>query len=849
VTWTVVLDPPAVASGAPGFRTQLDLNSGPIRVDQKGLDWGDSQIQTYLADRRVGSIKIDFRMPNRKVTIPLFLMDDDTPGGTGLSEEQARAMLQEKVGLIQMRGGWLMRQRTGGAPTYTDVIDAVLTLPDVWGETGGIETNVNLILECSPDFYGDPITLDSATVTAGQLTGPLQDSGSNAAIAGDHLARTEIHVTDTSGADQVSLIWGFRATYFDTASTAQLTYQAENLGTLSPATATTVAGRVGVQNANLTTGWSPILNTNIGGASPMTHLGSYRVRVRAYTTSTTSVWLRFIWGVGAAIGLVTNSIVLMPGINNFFIVDLGEIRVDWPPVGQVRWEGQVQAMGANGGENIFIDQVYLQPLDDGAGFAIANPSVTVLSSPVAADTFDQGPGDLNGKTAPQGGTWVEPVAGVTAPAGPLVPTVISNIPAGSTGTHGWFVPIPSFAQVTLLTNQVSSYLAGSGFGFAVPPTATITGVSLQIGKAAALGTTIFDTNMPSTAVAPGVLLQNNGVALGTDHAVGGVWPAAGPNPATVFNYGGPTDKWGASLTPAIVNSSGFGFLFSAYQGPGSGGGSATLTNPTMTVYYTVSGSLNFQTGTGAAVRSLADNKSHFAILGSAQAATDVSADIGFGAVGSATQSAGLVARYVNSTNYLYAYLSVYTSGGTPAAIIQFGSYVAGVPVGYGSASPAFPGLLPNTFNFRLVVTPNGQATVYVNGVPQLSATDARMAAGNALASGKMGLFQPSNVNSITTQWDNFVAYATSNTDAAVFGGASAALRYDGMYRADPSNVYYGPIAQVVGDLPRLPPSGVEGRPVELFLLLSEGDLKSKPDLSLGSFTAQVTYRPVRIHRS
>jgi hypothetical protein len=252
----VIIDPPAIAGSPPANRTALPLNSGAINVDQKGLDWGDSQIQTYLADRRVGSIKIDFRMPNRKVTIPLFLMND--PAGTQ-TEEQARAQLQQKVGTLQMSGGWLMRQRAGGPATYADIIDAVLTLPDVWGETGAIEANVNLILEVSPDFYGDELALDLATVSGGVLTGPLQQGGANAVIQGDHLGRASIIVTDTSGADQSSLIWAFRQTYYDSAATAHLMYEAEALNPISPATTATVSGRAGVQHTALATQWVPIV--------------------------------------------------------------------------------------------------------------------------------------------------------------------------------------------------------------------------------------------------------------------------------------------------------------------------------------------------------------------------------------------------------------------------------------------------------------------------------------------------------------------------------------------------------------------------------------------------------------
>jgi hypothetical protein len=46
-------------------------------------------------------------------------------------------------------------------PLYADIVDAALTVPDAYGEGGGVEPGVVLRLTCRPDFYGAPRTLVS----------------------------------------------------------------------------------------------------------------------------------------------------------------------------------------------------------------------------------------------------------------------------------------------------------------------------------------------------------------------------------------------------------------------------------------------------------------------------------------------------------------------------------------------------------------------------------------------------------------------------------------------------------------------------------------------------------------
>jgi hypothetical protein len=350
VPWTLQLDPPAVAVN----RTMFDLNppaGGTLAVDTGGIDWGDAAITTYEAnEQRWGSSVISYRVPNRTVSIPLFL-------GTDLynSAESTRAQLQEKVAQFQRHGGWLLRQRQGALPLYADVVNATLTVPDVWGETGGIEPNVKLVLECLPDFYGDPIALDTINAT-GETAAVLQQSGSQAQIIGDHPGRATVTVIDSSGNQQFGLIWGFRSYWYSSATTAGLSYSAAT--SLIPASGATV---------------SAITQMGIGAFGKeidswtFSHIGSYQVWARVYTASP-NVSVNMLWGIGDASNLNDeNPGVSLPSSPGFYLVNLGQVRLNPAPIGNQQWVGQLWGSTSTGTVSVSHDMLYLQPLDEASG--------------------------------------------------------------------------------------------------------------------------------------------------------------------------------------------------------------------------------------------------------------------------------------------------------------------------------------------------------------------------------------------------------------------------------------------------------------------------------------------------
>lgn len=135
----------------------------------------------------------------------------------------------------------------------------------------------------------------------------------------------------------------------------------------------------------------------------------------------------------------------------------------------------------------------------------------------------------------------------------------NNVPSTPSITHSWVNPgnIDTVASgdATLTTAGsgpfVLPYLRASDFGFSIPSTATITGIETEIvwGSSSSL----FDVE--EVKLAWGASAAN----LSTGNKAAG--EAAGSSETT--NYGGDADLWGetiSTLTPALVNSSDFGFV-------------------------------------------------------------------------------------------------------------------------------------------------------------------------------------------------------------------------------------------------------------------------------------------------
>lgn len=464
----VILDDASIAVG----RTALNLNSGSIKVAEGGIDWGDAAIEPYLADMSRGSAPVDFRVPNRQVSIPLIL---GANGQSGYST--ARRNVQAKAALHQREGGWLKRVMKNGEVCYLDVVNATLRLSgDSSASQLDIDGNALLTLDTLPDFYGDEITLSDHTET----TSP-ELIFTEATVKGDYPGRLRLVVDDDQGVDQRGLIAGFRARNYSNASTAALVYAAQSLTALDTASSATVASRASVRHSTLAATWTPVLGTNLTAGTFLTHVGAYRVWAYVYTSSTTTVKARFVSDVGDLVQPAENDPVTIPGSSNWYLMDLGQIYLDKMPVGSHRWAGQVQAKGASGGENIAVARLMFQPLDESACKIQAQTASTYITAATGRDAFNQTAGNLTG------GKTTNNISGVSA-ANPGVITVtahgLSNGALvwieGATGTAG--VAINGYRTVAnATTNTFTVGVNTTGLSYTSGGTVSLVGKALDVG--------------------------------------------------------------------------------------------------------------------------------------------------------------------------------------------------------------------------------------------------------------------------------------------------------------------------------------------------------------------------------
>jgi hypothetical protein len=169
-------------------------------------------------------------------------------------------------------------------------------------------------------------------------------------------------------------------------------------------------------------------------------------------------------------------------------------------------------------------------------------------------------------------------------AGPNYPGSGSDVPVEDPviGTQVWQNPGYIAADDTLYatatlnkTGRYSHYLQATQYGFAIPADATINGITVVINRQS-------DHNNPSI-LDNVVRLVKAGNIVGDNKASTNVWPLS----MGTATYGGPTDLWGTTWTPAEINSVNFGLVLAAYrQNNGNNDRIASVDFMQVSVYYT-----------------------------------------------------------------------------------------------------------------------------------------------------------------------------------------------------------------------------------------------------------------------
>jgi hypothetical protein len=185
------------------------------------------------------------------------------------------------------------------------------------------------------------------------------------------------------------------------------------------------------------------------------------------------------------------------------------------------------------------------------------------------------------------------------PSGAPVSTGATLPGAGATGGSGtaWTSPgnvlsnDDAYANVSATAgfsnvNVTSQSLNATGFGFTIPANATILGIHATVARhrsASALAGEAQDNS---------IRLLKGGVATGTNKgATSTNWPTSETNAA----YGGASDLWGTTWTPAEVNASDFGLGVVADVSAFLGTRTANVDFVSIDITYTVPGDITWYT--------------------------------------------------------------------------------------------------------------------------------------------------------------------------------------------------------------------------------------------------------------
>jgi len=159
------------------------------------------------------------------------------------------------------------------------------------------------------------------------------------------------------------------------------------------------------------------------------------------------------------------------------------------------------------------------------------------------------------------------------------------------GTIAWTNPTnitgAGTAGMIVTTSATTNYLRGTAYGFSIPSNATINGITLRISKSSSGTTAPYLRDSEVKLVKGGVILAANKAATTTD------W--SNNNVLATTTYGGATDLWNTTWTPAEINASGFGAVLAATNASTGNNRTAAVDFMQITVTYTLPGSINWYT--------------------------------------------------------------------------------------------------------------------------------------------------------------------------------------------------------------------------------------------------------------
>ena len=361
--------------------------------------------------------------------------DGDTPGcawsGTAHASTSTRPVagngklftaamneLEKKVGKLQRDGGTLRRILPSGDSVTFDVIEAAIS-GRAERPMAQHRQEVDLVLTVEPLVRRPEVALPDRTT----LTGPALIA-TETGIQGSQPALGRLVIDDDATQARKLMLWGIQSRHLDTATSAALFIECEDLTALGaaakaagPTGASGSGGNKVIQHLNLDDQYTAIVGLTLSsGPTSLTHKGDFRVIARvlrgasagAVPSGTISIALE--WALGDLLAYERNperSFSASDRGGKWHWVDLGVVRLPPSVVGAHRWQGQIIARSDTPTDDVHFDWVTLIPISEASGQAgTAQRTPTSAASLVAADDFNaHSAGVLTGKTAQTGGIW------------------------------------------------------------------------------------------------------------------------------------------------------------------------------------------------------------------------------------------------------------------------------------------------------------------------------------------------------------------------------------------------------------------------------------------------------------
>lgn len=408
---SLIIDPTSV--DATNVQLEMQDPASGIVVQSFDAPHPDINVQYAQSMDTEGGQSVAAAYQNRTITVAVRCFDTAVNGGQMMARVK---QLQQKVGKLQREGGVIQLTLKGGEVIrFTALREVKLEVPlDVQFRLRGSAT-CTLTVVCRPIGYGNELALSDHSETSLPVLRFTEGT-----IPGDVAALGRLVVDNDSSSDQLWLQWGLRSKTYSGTATAGLFFEAESRlrqGGAVLAARSGASGGTVVRQGTLTTSYQSMLSLVSSGTVYCQHVGSYNLMARVYdpggTAGVTSggtvgnVSLAAEWAVGDFVQVTRNDPVSPAVINDYSIVNLGQVHIPKVTTGTQRWDARVLAKGTDFNQSVDVDCVWLNPVDEGSGVVEASVVVGASTQVYANDSFTGTPAGtaLNGRTAPVGGSW------------------------------------------------------------------------------------------------------------------------------------------------------------------------------------------------------------------------------------------------------------------------------------------------------------------------------------------------------------------------------------------------------------------------------------------------------------